>query len=1048
MATRWRRKDGHLKPGKEHILSSNNSDEFALNTDVMDTHSTVDHSILAIFEDSSALSEDKAGAEEDSDKLLSALTEMLESVEDDDDTLSPFNTLPETTLLMPQDTNKENSSSDIQEDQKMSTNNEIKQSVALSQHSNNKVEAEVDVFTSASLINLVKIMHPYCLKLQVEEEPEKCTKSSVLFSKEEVWKYERPTEDIDEEINVVSDDEEPVEAEIKARDNSSTFLKSALLNGSPSKKGKKRVSFGSVRVTSFDMDSQTKDIASSATNHSPGALANDTALGGAISSENDQTTDARLQKPEGKRKPISLQQYRQLRQKRQPLVEKQGNHTTKWPSVTVPPKELTPILGVHGQRQISVKPVTTQNSDSFSGAKTPSNVQAVKTKASSDLPHKAKRPRLNVKLQSVAPPPNLPLPVCRISPIKKPATVSTDPPNPVLVPLPVQHTTPSERSQQISEEGSITKSSTALKCNNQSLIPAEEQKRLPNTLDLTKQGSVSSVNSPPSLPYEPPTPATTPVKEMTPEAAFRISLPSTRPALASGIEASDLASLLQQFEETQAKEEGESVTAPQINSELLSKLDRAAPNSILQTNPVSSTDPSLSMPQTEELLSTSSLAPLDSGTNLKIPEPLGTEVILSSTQDQPVRRKGPPAKAIQIIDPRPLPFKRTHTNLLESTYTPAHVYTAISLDHDYCTVADCNQTQKSITAETTEIKQGNPSAPVSCSKQTSEIDALENSSINNATQEERTKLPTVNPSLLTAGAKKQNSSDIRLDGYMIPPTPPPSPPCRGGDRTSALRRGRDDDRRRYRRRSRSSDSSSSSSSCSSSASSSSSSRSGSRSPKRQRRRRNSSESSSCSSSSSRSGSPSPPRRHEERYSGPRRSRSRSSSWSRSRSLSRSLSPPWRVARRRCTDVCSRASRKLRREQEIRAQKLRAIDERRVVYVGRIRRTMTHEELRERFSQFGDVESVSLHFRDRGDHYGFVTFYNMDDAFAAIDNGGKLRRHDELPFDICFGGRRQFCNSHYADLDANRDADPSPERGRCEEVDFDLLLKQAQKGLKR
>lgn len=40
---------------------------------------------------------------------------------------------------------------------------------------------------------------------------------------------------------------------------------------------------------------------------------------------------------------------------------------------------------------------------------------------------------------------------------------------------------------------------------------------------------------------------------------------------------------------------------------------------------------------------------------------------------------------------------------------------------------------------------------------------------------------------------------------------------------------------------------------------------------------------------------------------------------------------------------------------------------------------------------------------------------MKDAFAAIDNGGKLRKPDELPFDICFGGRRQFCNSHYADL---------------------------------
>lgn len=41
------------------------------------------------------------------------------------------------------------------------------------------------------------------------------------------------------------------------------------------------------------------------------------------------------------------------------------------------------------------------------------------------------------------------------------------------------------------------------------------------------------------------------------------------------------------------------------------------------------------------------------------------------------------------------------------------------------------------------------------------------------------------------------------------------------------------------------------------------------------------------------------------------------------------------------------------------------DERRVVYVGRIRSSMTHDELRERFAQFGEVECVSLHFRDRG-----------------------------------------------------------------------------------
>lgn len=132
------------------------------------------------------------------------------------------------------------------------------------------------------------------------------------------------------------------------------------------------------------------------------------------------------------------------------------------------------------------------------------------------------------------------------------------------------------------------------------------------------------------------------------------------------------------------------------------------------------------------------------------------------------------------------------------------------------------------------------------------------------------------------------------------------------------------------------------------------------------------------------------------------------------------------------------------------QKLKAIDERRVVYVGRIRRSMTHDELRERFSVFGEVECVSLHFRGRGDDYGFVTYYNMQDAFEAIEKGSKVRRPDELPFDLCFGGRRQFCSSDYADLDSNKDEDQdaAPAKSKLYELDFDTLLKQAQKGLKR
>lgn len=50
-----------------------------------------------------------------------------------------------------------------------------------------------------------------------------------------------------------------------------------------------------------------------------------------------------------------------------------------------------------------------------------------------------------------------------------------------------------------------------------------------------------------------------------------------------------------------------------------------------------------------------------------------------------------------------------------------------------------------------------------------------------------------------------------------------------------------------------------------------------------------------------------------------------------------------------------------------------------------------------------------------DNYGFVTYYDTKDAFTAIENGSKLRKPDELPFDLCFGGRRQFCQATYSDL---------------------------------
>lgn len=129
-------------------------------------------------------------------------------------------------------------------------------------------------------------------------------------------------------------------------------------------------------------------------------------------------------------------------------------------------------------------------------------------------------------------------------------------------------------------------------------------------------------------------------------------------------------------------------------------------------------------------------------------------------------------------------------------------------------------------------------------------------------------------------------------------------------------------------------------------------------------------------------------------------------------------------------------------------KEKAIEERRVVYVGRIRLTMTQKELKDRFSLFGEIEECTLHFRDHGDNYGFVTYYDTKNAFMAIEKGSKLRKPDELPFDLCFGGRRQFCKTNYADLDSSREYEPLPVKGKFHALDFDTLLKQAKQNQKR
>ncbi|KAM9856938.1 uncharacterized protein ACBR49_000604 [Aulostomus maculatus] len=1134
MAARWRGKDGSLNASNGDFLCSNNPSQFSLcrggdvNGVDMDPQSCMDHSILAIFEDSTVSPEDKSGGEGESETLLSALTEMLDCVEDDVGTLSPFDTLPDTKLLTYQEYRDMSSDEvtlagklklkcDGDKEEKRLQQVLKQQSHTLFHTKNKKAESEnVEVFTSSSLVNLVRIMHPYCLKLHVEGEERgpaasswnKVKGSDTLFSREEIWKYERPTGDSDEEINVVSDEETPLkqakeEEDGETKRSDEKLLKSVLLNGNsprtPSSREKKRVRFGPVQVASLDETMKTEQneknvVAAPPNNTEAPASPTLKALTAPLSSRDSPEANGLQPKGQAKTKSLSLQQYRQLRQRRQPLVEKQGNYTTLWPSVTEPPKELTPILCSHGQRPSSCGPKTAHHQVDCIGNSTcqhPRNKQfSRRAPLSPRLPPGEDKPTFPTQRRGYKCPrtetasPASPLPdvtvdtavnICesRESPVKKLTLLSSDPPNPVLLPLP---STVQSKGDSNNQDSSMPEIQMQSQTSSSDPKPKQDYGPKCTRTQETKPSGISSgspvitqsefnsdhkitheikmVSKGPQLtgpdpamclslpPYtnQPTTCLHTPPpgKGTLPEGPSTIPLPDDQsPQLScketgpdktfnvccypSGIEAPDVTSLLEQFEEKQAKEEGES------KLETAHNFTRSAPPLHLQphTDQERSQEPEWSTPESRK--ATGNQPDVHIFEHLDILEPVGTEIILSTREEHLLRRKNPPPKAIQIIDPRPLPAKKA--SVPEFSHCSPRVYSFVSFDHDYCGPLDHSPpsgTQRSgakplmlkdtdKTADEVQVTTSRSSASYECKKQASNAEfttTVHGKYEVQDSEDHRTR------SFSDGGVSEDGTAPCTL------PTPPPTPPSRGRKK------------RRYRRSSPNSDSSSSSWSSSSSSSSSS----PSRSPKRPRlhhKRSESSSSSSCSVSSS------PPRHY--RLSRSRFKRSRSRSWSGSRSPSPSL----RTCRRRWRDVySSRESRKLQREHEARIQKLKAIDERRVVYVGRIRRSMTHDELRERFSQFGEVECVSLHFRDKGDHYGFVTFYNMEDAFAAIDNGGKLRRPDELPFDICFGGRRQFCNSDYADLDANKVAERSLVRSRFEELDFDSLLKQAQRGLKR
>ncbi|XP_041985583.1 uncharacterized protein LOC121737914 isoform X2 [Aricia agestis] len=88
-----------------------------------------------------------------------------------------------------------------------------------------------------------------------------------------------------------------------------------------------------------------------------------------------------------------------------------------------------------------------------------------------------------------------------------------------------------------------------------------------------------------------------------------------------------------------------------------------------------------------------------------------------------------------------------------------------------------------------------------------------------------------------------------------------------------------------------------------------------------------------------------------------------------------------------------------------------VEERRIVFVGKLEKDITKGSLRTQFSKFGPVTEVRLHSKEDGSRYGFVTYQRPRDAWTAVENASLFPQYD-----VGFGGRRAFCRQSYADLD--------------------------------
>ncbi|XP_043923677.1 peroxisome proliferator-activated receptor gamma coactivator 1-beta [Protopterus annectens] len=134
-----------------------------------------------------------------------------------------------------------------------------------------------------------------------------------------------------------------------------------------------------------------------------------------------------------------------------------------------------------------------------------------------------------------------------------------------------------------------------------------------------------------------------------------------------------------------------------------------------------------------------------------------------------------------------------------------------------------------------------------------------------------------------------------------------------------------------------------------------------------------------------------------------------------------------------------------------AQKKRdkVYDDRRVVCIRNLSNSMTQAELKARFEVFGEIDECKIIIPKSRDKCGLITFRHIQGAVSALKRGHTLKKRNETPFQMSYGGMRRFHRNTYTDLDSSVDGfAPAATKSKYGIMDFDSLLKEAQRNLHR